>query len=382
MHQNEVVMRTAATPFVLSLLAHFGLYAFVRPAEVAPPTRKPPIEFELRPLVRAPPISAPTATVAPVAGAPREPVGRSPTPPGPRVSERRLAALASHPPNPSSAPAGPPIEGAPPRDAPGAGDGSAGPADSPRASEGESPAPPRIDLFAPNAIGRGAGVDLSAPPPSGFRPRRGVGGLSGRGGISVGDFLAEDAARQRVDKGGVPPRLRDLERRLEKTFDPPFAHVDVANRRELFQKQFVARLRNPPPLRELGRGEDPTRETNQEKMKRVAAQPFFLGRRAEVFVRQKPDGTILEMTLRLASGFHAFDEEAIDAVEKALAGHPPNPDDVRRGEVRTLWRLEATGYVVYSPTPTLVFDEATGKNEWTYPLQKRVDRAVHLVAIY
>jgi hypothetical protein len=50
--------------------------------------------------------------------------------------------------------------------------------------------------------------------------------------------------------------------------------------------------------------------------------------------------------------------------------------------VRTLWQLDATGYVVIAPEPTLKFDEASGKSEWIYPLQKRVDKAVKLLAVY
>jgi hypothetical protein len=134
-------------------------------------------------------------------------------------------------------------------------------------------------------------------------------------------------------------------------------------------------------VRALPRGEDPTRETNQEKLKRVVAEPFFLGRRAEVFVRQRADGTIVELTLRTGSGFRAFDQEAMDAVEQALAGKPP-PSSSRGGEVRTLWRLEATAYVVYAATPSVIFDEASGKREIVYPLEKRVDRKVRLVAVY
>jgi hypothetical protein len=250
--------------------------------------------------------------------------------------------------------------------------GDAKPNTAPKSSEAHP------DLFAAAAIGKAAGIDLSAAP-SEPRPRRGVGA---HGGVGVGDFLAEDAARERVQKGMVAPRLRDLERRLEKQFDPPFAHVDVSNKRELFHKQFVARLGRPPTLRELPRGEDPTRESNQDKLKRSAGEPFFLGRRAEVFARQAADGTILELSVRVGSGFRAFDQEALDAVEKALAGRAPAPEDVRGGEVRTLWQLEATAYVVYSATPSAVFDESSKKWEWVYPLEKKVDRAVRLIAIY
>jgi outer membrane biosynthesis protein TonB len=265
---------------------------------------------------------------------------------------------------------------------PAQGEGSATARSGPPAATPPGGASRGPDLFASAALGRAAGIDLAAPAPSAFRPRRGVGGGDGRGGVDAASFLAEDAARDRAAKGLVSPKLRDLERRLGVYFDPPFAHVDVSNRRELLHKQFMARLGKPPKVAELQRGIDPTRETNQEKLERQVAEPFFLGRRAEVFVRQRPDGSIIEMTLRLASGYRAFDEEALDAVEKALADRPAEGADVRGGEVRTLWRLEATAYVVYSPYPAAQFDESTGKMEWVYPLEKKVDRAVRLIAVY
>jgi hypothetical protein len=204
----------------------------------------------------------------------------------------------------------------------------------------------------------------------------------------------------------VPPSVRTLERTLDRLFDPPFAHVEVANKRELLHQQFMAHLKTPPKLQDLPRGEDPARETDKDKLRRAVGERFFLGRYAEVYVRQRADGSIVEIALRRGSGFHAFDAEALDAVARALAGHAVggNPatalpaccgedrnqlragrtprDDGRPGEVRSLWRLEATAYVVYSATPEAQFDESTGKVEWVYPLEKRVDREVRLLAIY
>ena len=81
-------------------------------------------------------------------------------------------------------------------------------------------------------------------------------------------------------------------------------------------------------------------------------------------------------------GYRAFDDVALAAVEKALAGHVPGGAVAHAGEVRTLWQLDATAYVVVSPEPELVFDESSGKHEWRYPLQKRVDHHVRLVAVY
>ena len=78
---------------------------------------------------------------------------------------------------------------------------------------------------------------------------------------------------------------------------------------------------------------------------------FFLGRRVEIFVRQRADGSILEMALRNPSGYRAFDDAALAAVEKALGGVAPGT--ARDGEVRTLWQLDATAYVVISPNPEL-----------------------------
>jgi TonB family protein len=242
--------------------------------------------------------------------------------------------------------------------------------------------PSKPDLFARSALGHAAGVDVDAPGEAGFRPRQGVGSVDGRGGVAVGDFLAEDAGRERARKGLVPSFVRDLERKLDGYFDPPFAHVDNANRRELMHKQFMGFLKTPPKTGELKRGFDPTKETTEEKLRSTGDHAFFLGRRVLVFARQLANGTIAELSIRQPSGFHAFDEDALDAVEKALKGRPPRPEELRRGEVRTLWQLDATGYVVIAPEPTLKFDESTGKSEWVYPLQKRVDKAIKLLAVY
>jgi len=268
------------------------------------------------------------------------------------------------------------------------------PAPAPAPEIAPPPPPSRLDLFARTALTRAvaAPTDDAAPPPSPSAAAAtpptastgpaGVGGRTARGGLTVADFLAEDLARANAQKGVVPPRVREVERRIDALFDPPFAIVDPADRHELFRKQMIGRMRTPIRVRELPRGEDPTRETNQEKARRVAAEPFFLGRRVEIFARQRPDGAIVELAVRQSSGFRAYDAEALAAVERALAGRAPRPDDARDGEIRTLWQLEATGYVVYSPTPTLVFDEATGKREWIYPLQKKVDKKVRLLAVY
>jgi len=259
----------------------------------------------------------------------------------------------------------------------------------------ESPAPPtppapapHIDLFARAALDSFAASDAPADrAPSAaeraWRPRRGVGGVDAAGGVDVGSFLAEDAARQRVTKGAVLPELRQLERRLDNAFTPTFVQADISNRAELFIKQMRGFLRNPPKTGELARGIDPARETYYEKLRSMRPeQASFLGRRVEVYVRQKPDGSIIEMAVRNASGYRGFDDAALAAVERALAGRPPAGAGPRAGEVRTLWQLDATAYVVVSPNPELQFDEATGKHEWIYPLQKRVDHHVRLIAVY
>ena len=242
-----------------------------------------------------------------------------------------------------------------------------------------SPGAGRVDLFAGAALERVVGTG-GPTDGAGYRPRHGV-GHEARGGLDLGSFLVEDAGRARVDKGVVPPGLREAERVMAARFDPPFGHVDVANKRELFRKQFIGRLKTPPRVRELSRAEDPARESNGEKLKRIVREPYFLGRFTEVFVRQGSGGTILEMLVRTSSGFRSFDDDAIAAVSKALEDSPP-PEARAGSEVRTLWRLEATAYVVYSPTPVGEFDEATGKVQMYYPLQKRVDHKVKLVAVY
>jgi hypothetical protein len=99
-------------------------------------------------------------------------------------------------------------------------------------------------------------------------------------------------------------------------------------------------------------------------------------------VRQHADGSIAEIALRNASGYRAFDDAAVAAVIAALGGHLPAGAGGKRGDVRTLWQLEATAYVVVSPNPELVFDESSGKHEWICPLQKKVDHHVRLMALY
>ena len=243
------------------------------------------------------------------------------------------------------------------------------------------PAQP-VNLFAASALATAADIQLAPTAADrAWRPRHGVGGNGAAGGVDVGSFLAEDAARLRVEKGAVAPPLRSAERRLDTLFSPTFGQSDISNRAELFLKQFRGFLRDPPKTGELQRGLDPTQETLEEKMRsRQLDRAFFLGRRVEIFVRQRADGSILEMALRNPSGYRAFDDAALAAVEKALGGVAPG--SARDGEVRTLWQLDATAYVVISPNPELVFDESTGKREWRYPLQKRVDHHVRLVAVY
>jgi hypothetical protein len=317
----------AAVAWLTSFALHAGVVLAMRAARPPVPPARAVVEIELaRPTERAP--------------APREPTPQSTSrqrEPAPRSVTRSAA---------------PPSSGAQP--------------------EMEH----KVDLFASSALGHAAAISPDAPPP-GFRPRRGVGATDGRGGIGVGDFLAEDAGRERALKGLVPPSVRDGERRLDRFFDPPFSHVDNANRRELLHKQFMAALRTPPKTGELGRAVDPTKETAAEKLKSSGDRAFFLGRRVLVFARQLADGTLAEIAVRQSSGFRAFDEDALDAVERALIGRA-----TEGRETRTLWQLDATGYVVIAPEPTLKFDEATGKSEWIYPLQKRVDKAVKLLAVY
>lgn len=254
------------------------------------------------------------------------------------------------------------------------------------ANEPATHSPSQVDLFAATALARSIVVDNErAPKPveRAWRPRRGVGGEGASGGVDVASFLAEDAARQRVAKGAVAPELRALERRLDGAFVPTFVQADVSDRAALFIKQMRGFWRHPPKTGELQRGIDPAQETYQDKLRSMHPErAFFLGRQVEVFVRQHADGSIAEIALRNASGYRAFDDAAVAAVTAALGGHLPAGANDHGGDVRTLWQLEATAYVVVSPNPELVFDESSGKQEWIYPLQKKVDHHVRLMALY
>lgn len=328
-----------------------------------------PLEVMIRPSLRPPApvalaaVKRPSAARVRIAGRTAAPTEGSAAP-MPLTPQQQRAA--SEPPRAATPapPAAPPVN-APPVNAP------------------PVNAPP-VNLFAPSALAGAAGISIAPTAADrAWRPRRGVGGESGAGGTDVGSFLAEDAARMRAGKGAVAPELRTLERRLDEVFTPSFIQADVSNRGELFFKQLRGFWRNPPKTGELARTTDPTKETTAEKIRSMRPeQAFFLGRRVEVFVRQKLDGTIVEMALRNASGYRAFDDAALVAVEKALVGRVPGVTRGGGDEVRTLWQLDATAYVVVSPEPQLVFDESSGKNEWIYPLQKRVDHHVRLVAVY
>jgi hypothetical protein len=316
-------------------------------------------------------------TVLPAhAPVPRDPLDPAPPAAAPHATRVHVAAHASTSSTPSPSPSL-----APPHESP------SPPAPSPH--EPPARAPDHVNLFAASALATASDIAIApSAADRAWRPRHGVGGEGASGGVDVGSFLAEDAARLRVQKGAVAPELRSAERRLDTLFSPTFGQSDISNRAELFLKQFRGFLRDPPKTGELRRGLDPTKETLEEKMRsRDLDRAFFLGRRVEVFVRQRPDGGIIEMALRNPSGYRAFDDVALAAVEKALAGRVPGAArtgaSVRAdGEVRTLWQLDATAYVVVSPEPELIFDESTGKREWRYPLQKRVDHHVRLVAVY
>lgn len=369
------VLRLLLASLALHAALAFGLGRLAGPSATSGPraveielASPPPTPATAKRAAPQPEEARPASKPAP----PRTARARPADPPRPPATTTPPSVAAASATTSDAAPASvaPPITEAAPRS-------SNGPATEPR------PAPPKVDLFSNAAVARAAGVELSpSSSDRGFRPRRGVGGDSRQGGVDVASFLAEDAARMRVDKGAVAPELRRLEKRLHEAFAPTFAQADNSNRAELFLKQFRGFLKNPPKTGELARTLDPTKETLADKLRSARPdQAFFLGRRIEIFVRQAPDGTIREIAIRNASGYKAFDEAALAAVEKALAGHLPAGAG-HEGDVRTLWQLDATAYVVISPQPELVFDEASGKSEWVYPLQKRIDKAVHLIAVY
>src|SRR5579859_6654837 len=152
---------------LFSLALHGALFWTLRRPRVLPRPPSPPVEFDYpaatRHEVTPPRVMARTAPVTTIGG------GGAGAPRG-RVVVR---AIQSH--------AAPTIEIAPPVEKP-----------------AETPRP---NLFLSAAIGHAAGVDLDARAPEGYRPRQGVGSVDGRGGTGVGDFLAEDAGRERAKKG-------------------------------------------------------------------------------------------------------------------------------------------------------------------------------------
>ena len=90
---------------------------------------------------------------------------------------------------------------------------------------------------------------------------------------------------------------------------------------------------------------------------------------------------LIEQETPAAIVFRRTDHGFVREVYQGLDAIIPLPVFVayRLGET---YLVSFTAYVVYSPTPSAIFDESTGKVEWVYPLEKKVDRDVKLVATY
>ena len=220
----------------------------------------------------------------------------------------------------------------------------------------------------------------------------------------VHEMVSDLVARERVESGNLPPRWREVERRLAQSFHPPLATVKRENVARAFAHQVIRSwLDGPPRTGTVPRGVDSSVETllgtpvgfNQRKLpeeQALATQARWgdpaSWLRVVVEVTIDADGRILKSRIVVPSGRGAFDRVACREVEAAVrAGGPPD-------EHRTMtsrWSVEAA--VAVAP-PTAIgfrFDEsghlspgATGIRKYlalTHPFQQSVRTHVSLLSI-
>ena len=234
-----------------------------RAARPEPP--RPELPSQPEPL-RPEPLSRPELPSQP------EPPSRTMRPPSAAAPDSRPA-LALREPSPlRSAPSAMANSSAPPPHQP-----------APASQERTPAAPPSkpVNLFAASALATAADIQLAPTAADrAWRPRHGVGGDGAAGGVDVGSFLAEDAARLRVEKGAVAP---------------PVAHRRAPPRHALLAD-----------VRPIGYFE--SRRATVEAVSRFLARPAQDGRAA---ARHRSDA-------RDARG-----EDAIAAARSRLLSRPP-----------------------------------------------------------
>lgn len=270
-----------------------------------------------------------------------------------------------------------------------------------------APPPPRIDLFAPDALARA----IPTPAPGavfGGRLRRAGDPAppvdDADAGRRVREMVSDLVGRERVRSGDLPPRWRDVERRLTQSFHPPLAAVKRENVAKALAHQVLrAWLDGPPRTGPVARGVDASVETllgtpqgfNQRSLpeEQALATQARWGEpaswlRVVVDVTIDADGRIRASRVVTPSGRRAFDRVALAEVEAAVrAGGAP---DERRA-MTSRWSVEAAVAVTPPTSIGFRFDEsghlapgATGLRKYlafTHPFQQAVRTRVALLSI-
>ena len=264
-----------------------------------------------------------------------------------------------------------------------------------------------VDLFDRNALSR-AMAPLAVDPGGHLRragdPATDAPGERERVAARVHEMTADAVARERVSSGKVPPRWRDIERKLSQSFHPPLSVVKQENVVKALAHQILRSwLDGEPRVGPVPRGVDASVETlpgtppglnlrslpSEQALAvqaRWGAPASWL--RVEVEVTIDEDGAILSTRVVHPSGRRSFDRTALAAVQEAVqaAGAPEE-----RRVVVTRWLVEAAMAVAPPTAIGLRFDESgqldPSAHGWrkyvapTHPLQQTVQSHVSLIGI-
>jgi TonB family protein len=217
----------------------------------------------------------------------------------------------------------------------------------------------------------------------------------------IGDLVG----RERASSGNLPPRWRDIERKLSQQFRPAPAIVRQEHRVTALAHQILRSwLDGPPRVGAVQRGVDASVQTmlgtpegfNTRSMPgdQAAAIQSRWGEaatslRVEVEVVIDAEGHIIRSRVIHPSGRRTYDRAALAAVVEAIrAGGAP---DEKRA-VLTRWQVDAAVAVAPPTSIGFRFDEsgnlnpgATGIRKYIglgpYPMEERVQTHVSLTSI-
>ena len=356
--------------FVASFAVHLvvgGAIAYVKRTPTAP---RRPIEVAIgRP---PPPAPAPPSRPEP----PRPPVAPPPVVP-PRDKRPPAPALPGKPPPPIEAPAS--TQAPPPVEAPAA---------------TQAPSPRRLDLFAGAALEKAVGPTGNAVilPASLGVTRRADGSGNGGGRDQAADkeeasarirqWADEAQGRELTQSGRVAPRWREAERKIDLEFKPSASLITDENGGESWLKQMMQGRpesgSTPRAVDDSANGDSRRYEqalAGQALMNKAAASSWI---RTEVEVILDEQGQVVSARVTRRSGRRRFDQAALEAVQKAMAGKGVVEE---KGGVVTRWAVEAAPQVSGPLALGFSFDESTGKIGGNYPGRKEIKTKVALLSV-